>query len=121
MSEIKVGEYIRTKDGIIDKVIIGYNGKCNNPNCNSKHISCKNNYYDEKNIIKHSEYIIDLIEEGDYVNGHRVKSVYLDGVTKYIKLDNSYEDRKGIRTYSEDIKSILTKQQFSNIEYKVVE
>lgn len=33
MDDISVGEYIRTKDGIIDKVIIEYNGKCNNSNC----------------------------------------------------------------------------------------
>jgi hypothetical protein len=63
MSEIEVEEYIRTKDGIIDKVIIEYNGKCNNPTCYGNHISCKNNYYNEDDIVKHSKNIIDLIEE----------------------------------------------------------
>lgn len=50
--EIEVGEYLRTKNGIIDQVIIDYNGKCNNSNCNGKHVSCKINYYDEDDIVK---------------------------------------------------------------------
>ena len=29
---IEVNEYVRTKDGIIDKMIIEYDGKCNNSN-----------------------------------------------------------------------------------------
>ena len=31
---IEVNEYVRIKDGIIDKVIIEYDGKRNNSNCN---------------------------------------------------------------------------------------
>ena len=61
-NEIKVGEYVRTVDGFIDKVIIEYKGKCNNPNCKEKHISCEDDYYCEKEIVKHSFNIIDLIE-----------------------------------------------------------
>jgi hypothetical protein len=53
------------------------------------------------------------------VNGHLVKAVYLDGPRKYIKLDNAYENGKGIRTYSEDIKTIVTKEQFKAAEYEV--
>ncbi|MGN1269365.1 MAG: hypothetical protein ACI4UU_00625 [Clostridia bacterium] len=64
--EIEVGEYVRTNEGIIDQVIIDYNGKCNNSNCNGKHVSCKINYYDEDDIAKHSKNIIDLIEERRY-------------------------------------------------------
>ena len=62
MGEIEVNEYVRTKDGIIDKVIIEYDGKCNNSNCDEKHISCKYNYYNEKDIVKHSKQLIDLVE-----------------------------------------------------------
>lgn len=60
--EIKVGEYIRTVRGDIDKVVIDYYGRCNNPNCNCKHVSCQKDYYDEENIAKYSKNIIDLIE-----------------------------------------------------------
>lgn len=120
--EICVNEYVRTNRGFIDKVD-RYSIGCSTYHCkNGMCIDvCNISGTHLEDIVKHSKNIIDLIEEGDYVNGHRVKAVYLDGVTKYIKLDNSYEDRKGVRTYSEDIKSIVTKQQFSNIEYKVVE
>lgn len=67
MEKIEVGEYVRTKDGIIDKVIIDYDGKCNNSNCNEKHISCKYNYYNEKDIANHSKQQIELIEDKDIV------------------------------------------------------
>lgn len=67
MAEIEVNEYIRTKDGIIDKAIIEYNGKCNNSNCSEKHISCKYNYYNEKDVVKHSKQLIELIEDKDIV------------------------------------------------------
>ena len=68
LNKLKEGMHIRTKDGLIDKVIIDYKGCCNSPNCNCKHVSCEHNYYDEENIIKASYNLIDLIEEGDYVN-----------------------------------------------------
>lgn len=65
VDDINVGEYVRTKEGIIDEVIIDYKRRCNNPNCERKHVSCKYNYYDEEEIVKHSSNIIDLIETGD--------------------------------------------------------
>lgn len=87
MKEIETNEYVRTKDGIIDKVIIEYDGKCNNPNCSEKHISCKYNYYNEKDIVKHSKQLIDLIEVGDYVNGREVKHIAMfEGFPDYPKL-----------------------------------
>lgn len=63
--------------------------------------------------------IIDLIEEGDYVNRHLVTKVYLSGERKYIKLDNSYTNGEGIRIYEEDIKTIVTHEQFKNREYRI--
>ena len=113
----KEDDYIRTKDGIIDKVIIDYNGHCNSPNCNCKHVSCKYDYYDEDTIIKSSPNIIDLIEVGDYVNGNVVKELNDELVimnTGLIYDNNLYLSIKQI-----DIKSIVTKEQFSQMEYKV--
>ena len=65
--------------------------------------------------------IIDLIEEGDYVNRHLVTDVYLSGENKYIKLDNSYANGEGIRIYEENIKTVVTREQFKNREYEVGE
>ena len=108
--ELKEGMYVRTKDGIIDKVIIDYEGHCNNPNCNCKHISCKYDYYDENKVIKASNNIIDLIEAGDYVNGfpviHKENDILKCGLLVQFK--------------ENEIKSIVTKEQFESLSYKVV-
>lgn len=113
MEDIKIGEYVRTKDGFIDRVIIDYKGKCNNENCRGKHISCEIDYYCEEEIVKHSKDIIDLIKVGDYVNGMIVDKdasglicTDKDGYFKNIK-DNK------------DIKTIVTKEQFKSVEYEV--
>lgn len=120
---IEVNEYVRTKDGIIDKAIIEYNGKCNNSNCSEKHISCKYNYYNEKDIVKHSKQLIDLIEVGDYVNGYRVINVINEGLFpsgKCVDIDSS-KDSSECTLWEEDIKTILTKEQYMANCYKVGE
>ena len=109
--ELKENMYVRTKDGIIDKVIIDYNGHCASPNCECKHISCAKNYYDEDKIVKASYNIIDILEVGDYVNGYEVtsKDQFLGfGNHDWYMLDN-------------EIKSIVTKEQFSSMEYRLGE
>ena len=109
--KLEVGQFVRTKDGIIDKVIIDYNGHCASPNCECKHISCAKNYYDEDKIVKASYNIIDILEVGDYVNGYEVtsKDQFLGfGNHDWYMLDN-------------EIKSIVTKEQFSSMEYRLGE
>ncbi len=111
--KIEVGEYVRFNNGEIGKVIdikenpqrVVYSEYGEIALCSS--------------IVKYSKELIDLVKSGDFVNGHRVKAVYLDGATKYIKLHNSYDNGLGIRTYKEDIKTILTKEQFEANCYKV--
>ena len=65
---IEVNEYVRTKDGKIDKVI-------NSNFYMSIYVECEKGLYLIENIVKHSKQLIDLIEEGDYVNGHLVEEV----------------------------------------------
>lgn len=121
--KIEVNEYVRTKDGVIDKVIIEYDGKCNNPNCSEKHISCKYNYYNEKDIVKHSKQLIDLIEVEDYVNGSKVLAVMEDMKTGelHLEMTSNYtnEEIGDCTIYDKDIKTILTKEQFEANCYKV--
>ena len=68
MEEIKVGEYVRTRDGI-----------CKLLEIDKEYMWC--GYVDKPfwlrldNIVKHSFNIIDLIEEGDYVNGEKVSNI----------------------------------------------
>ena len=117
LNKLKEGMHIRTKDGLIDKVIIDYKGCCNSPNCNCKHVSCEHNYYDEENIIKASYNLIDLIEVGDYVNGDKVTE-------EMIKM----RDKQGVfglpdkhRVFIDEIKvkNIVTKEMFNSVKYEV--
>ena len=116
--ELKENMYIRTKDGIIDKVIIDYNGHCASPNCECKHISCAKNYYDEDKIVKASYNIIDILEVGDYVNDGKVIEVDFDVEEKYIIIDKAQDGLKTILR-NNDIKSIVTKEQFESIKYSL--
>ena len=112
--KLEVGQFVRTKDGIIDKVIIDYNGHCASPNCECKHIICAKNYYDEDKIVKASYNIIDILEVGDYVNGHRVEEIDFDD--EEIFTDSEYYC--GIVEFC-NIKSVITHEQMEQMAYKV--
>ena len=72
-------------------------------------------------FYKHSYNIIDLIEVGDYVNGHRVLEIFKDrikfGEDGLVLARKSNYDNYFL--YIEDIKSIVTKEQFESVQYKV--
>lgn len=111
-------DYIRTKDGIIDKVIIEYNGECNSPNCNRKHVSCEHNYYDEDTIIKSSPNIIDLIEIGDIIitKHPAIEKEYIEPINDETTLELL---KKCFEEKSLKLISILTKEQFEQMKYKI--
>lgn len=112
--ELRENMYIRTKDGIIDKVIIDYNGHCASSDCECKHISCAKDYYDEDKVAKASYNIIDILEKGDYVNG--VEVINIDD--KWITMsDIQVPILKSIANGM--IKTIVTKEQFEQMAYKV--
>ena len=77
-------------------------------------------YYFEKgeHIVNHSKNIIDLIEIGDYVNGFKVD---VDFLTIELVINVYYEDddKEWQNIKDIEIKSIVTKQQFQAIEYKI--
>lgn len=65
--------------------------------------------------------IVDLIEEGDYVNGHRVE--YIDdckGAMRKFYWFDEYETHQCGHCF-EKIKLIVTKEQFEQMSYKVGE
>lgn len=74
-------------------------------------------------IVKSSPNIIDLIEDGDYVNGYLIEKVYDVFEISHHKLKEAhirYADEDFIsQLYDTQIKSIVTKEQFSSMEYKV--
>lgn len=130
MEEIKVGEYIRTNNGhigILKRIELDKTDK-----------SLKWYVYDEKEfeiniikeryinkpyIVKHSPNIIDLIEVGDYVNGYKVLDIMEDMETGEIHLEMTSDYTNEIigdcTIYNDDIKTIVTHEQFSNIEYRL--
>ena len=110
-NKIEVGEYIRTKIGDIGEV-----ENINNYRPPESKICVDMKLKDlvfisEDMIVKHSKNIIDLIEVGDIVI---VKNGL--GEEELIFMDN--EDKKHIvRTHK--VKSIVTKEQFKEMEYRV--
>lgn len=113
--ELNIGDYVRTKDygiaKIIDSRITKKGGDiyCTVQTIYTTYITDNNLYLTDGDIIKSSSNIIDLIEVGDYVNGRIVEWV-ADNFVAFGRLDYAYK---------KDIKSIVTKEQFESIEYKI--
>ncbi len=109
MEEIKIGDYIRTEKGFIgkvkefDKTVDCYTVKDN-----------EGEYWVEPIfIINHSKNIIDLIEVGDYVNGKLIHHTDIRKNSAYIYYGNG-------KTFVDyQIKSIVTKEQFASMEYRL--
>ena len=102
--EICLNEYIRTKNGKIDKVI-------NDNYYISEYIECEKGIVDKENIVNHSKNIIDLIELGDFINGNKVYKVtntciYCIGKAVQNKL-------------TVNIQTILTHEQYERNCYKI--
>lgn len=76
-------------------------------------------------VVSHSKNIVDLIQTGDFVNGSQVVDIVEDIQTGELHLEMTYnytnEEKGDCTIYNKDIKSILTKEQFENNCYKVVE
>ena len=72
---------------------------------------------DTNDVIKSSPNIIDLIEVGDYVNGYLVIERDINNELRYIDL----KDRNMKYVKNLDIKSIVTSEQFSQMEYRIGE
>ena len=118
--------YVRTKDGNIDKILFveyaeekrqQYPNHPSKKHWRDKILLLKAGYWrTTQNIIKASHNIIDLIEVGDYVNGQRVDTIQ----NGQLLSTNSYDFRlENIVLCNEDIKSIVTKEQFESMKYKI--
>lgn len=114
---MKVNDYVRTKDGI--EKITDIKEWVNFQGYEKIITTDKNQYetlYEQSEIIKSSSNIIDLIEDEDYVNGYRVLNVIdFNDDSKMLSLEKIYDSK----ITNEDIKSIVTKEQFKSMEYEV--
>lgn len=108
MEKIEVGEYVRTKNGKIRTVKSTVAQYYITDRLNIS----DNNQFTKEDIVKHSKNIIDLLEVGDYANGHLIIKKGIDGD---LIIDNG-----GYKSlFTIDIKSIVTHEQFESMEYKV--
>ena len=118
--EIEIGEYVRINNDFrlialgIGKVI----------KINQDTIYVKMNFelpfaFKLENIAKHSKNLIDLVEDGDYVNGYKI--IAINYKENYITIQNINEfGENGIKVLQEDeIKTILTKEQMEANCYTV--
>lgn len=123
MEEIQVGEYVRTKDGKIvkiigmDEILISYETE-ENPGYNDLY---------SEDIVKHSENIIDILEIGDIIEleGEKYQVLYDESYNKlgilipnknylaikHTTLEYIFQKYKKV--------TILTKEQYMQNCYKV--
>lgn len=131
---LEVGMYVRGKyyqyRGRIGKIIKNYNNELEIAYKDGVLKTSTSSFIDDNFDIKGKQYnasysIIDLIEVGDYVNGKRVVFIDEDYKVAVDENDITTRDFEGryefLRIKKEDIKSIVTKEKFENISYKVEE
>ena len=106
--KIEIGEYVRTKNGKIYKVI-------NNNYYMPQYIECEKGIVDKENIVNHSKIISEVVEVGDYVNGYKVIAKSDDGYIEILTDDIE----QGELLEEQDIKTILTKEQYQENCYTV--
>lgn len=109
--KLEVGMYVRTKKGKIYKF-------------DTNNSMAKNGA--KKYMVNCSYNLIDLIEVGDYVNGSKVVNISIIGkdkekwvwVEQMEDTDNKYGDDY-VGYNNEQIKSIVTKEQFESMKYSL--
>ena len=123
--KLEVGMYVRTKYGIAKIINFRERKDSDNYYCLDKDIVEEDDYlscciYDYKyylrQVLKASDEPIELIEVGDYVNGILISQIWEDA-------DNiRISDKENYYQFTKDtVKSIVTKEQFEQMQYKVGE
>ena len=120
-NEIKVNEYIRTKRGIIDKAVKILDDYIF---LESKFFITEygesSTFIKKTDIVKHSSNIIDLIEVGDILklkNGEKWEVQEHQGNGNWLQLE--WENIDDNEDFFKKVDSIITKEQFESISYKV--
>lgn len=125
---LKVGMYVRTEYGISKIVNIFFEkagvfietdnglGNCSMATGGKMHKGIYVLEEDYGTFIDNNvkDTIIDLIEVGDYVNGELVEYIDVDSYKDYV-INNGYWCKQ------ENIKTIVTHEQFEQMQYKVGE
>lgn len=127
--KLEEGMYVRTKYGIFkirkitkDLAYWKHEKRVIELDRNIPKYNYRFSFYKDESLFKGAKFkdnIIDLIEPGDYVNGELVTSA-----EDVYTTDNIYIGREVIINHSdviieEDIETIVTKEQFSAMEYRL--
>lgn len=123
--ELCEGMYVRTKYGIFkirkitkDLAYWKHEKRVLELDRNIPYYNYRFSFYKDESIFKGAKFkdnIIDLIEVGDYVNGNYVEDIGKTFVN--VATGSNYFQNPTI--YEDDIKSIVTKEAFSSVEYRV--
>lgn len=110
---IEVNEYVRTKNGVIDKVDALY-GMIEN----TVHLE-NQKWFDTKKIVNHSKQLIDLIENKDILKVRIDKTIMFFGIDESTSDIKYKEIMESIENGECELLEILTHQQFEANCYKV--
>ena len=125
--KLEVGQFARLKSGYICKII-----NINDFREPNMKYGVEANYLKDvmfigdDDVVKASYNIIEILEEGDYVNGSKVIDISIIGkdkekwawVEQMEDTDNKYGDDY-VGYNNEQIKSIVTKEQFESMKYSL--
>ena len=118
---IEIGDYVRTKTQGIKRIDTIFENRPVNKYGYEIGSEWDGKLYSTiktTDIIKHSKNIIDLIEAGDFVNGFYIDELSQNPEHKLIWHLSRYGDDDEVFK-EEDIKSIVTKEQFESVTFKV--
>ena len=132
--EISEGMYVKYTRGAINGYVPPRISKITD--CSDKYlIKIDNGQVILRNDILQASYnIIDLIEEGYYVNGYKIDYINLNCETPFLRSNQPYrvdntlystliekgkDYNQPLHFYEEDIKSIVTKEQMESMAYEV--
>lgn len=133
MKKVEEGEYVRisymyrnTKIARIEKVLekdpCYKNMQMYRIDSSAKHdgSSFVSNEIYQEDIIKHSKDLVSIIEVGDYINGFRIDKIVknLDDNRNSFVICNEYIGEKQ-RFKQQDIRNIVTKEQFKEMGYNI--
>ena len=115
--KLEVGMYVRMVNDVEDIVVINKIANVFETTILTENDgSIYQGEYTKENVVKASYDIIDLIEVGDYVNGCLVIKD-IKGELRFI--DNEYRIMRYVE--NNEIKSIVTKEQFESMSYRIGE
>ena len=122
--KLEVGMYVRLNSGHIDKIIQvnDFWKSDESGSCPPHAVGKRCHWIFEDMYKKASHNIIDLIEIGDYVDGLEIETIETikktDGTeVRLVRFSSSL----GCYFTNKEIKTIVTKEQFEQMQYKVDE